>query len=55
MDIVGYLTITRSDISFAVNIVALFMSSPRPTHMIATKRIFRYIKCTMDFGITFSP
>ncbi|XP_021827589.1 uncharacterized protein LOC110768200 [Prunus avium] len=50
-----YLTLTRPDISFAVNTVAQFMSSPRSTHMVAVKRILRYVKGTLDFGLTFQP
>ncbi|BFG29446.1 hypothetical protein CerSpe_157200 [Prunus speciosa] len=49
-----YLTLTRPDISFAVNTVAQFMSSPRSTHMVAVKRILRYVKGTLDFGLSLS-
>ena len=50
-----YLTITRPDISFAVNSVAQFMSQPRTSHLIAAKRILRYVKGTLDHGLFFSP
>lgn len=39
-----YLTLTRPDISFAVNHVAQFMSAPRSAHLVAVKRILRYLK-----------
>jgi hypothetical protein len=35
---------TRPDISFAVGNVARFMSAPNSTHMVAAKRILRYLK-----------
>ncbi|CAL2229116.1 unnamed protein product [Prunus armeniaca] len=50
-----YLTFTRLDISFAINIVAQFMSAPRASHLVAAKRILRYIKGTIDLGLTFTP
>ncbi|CAL8158058.1 unnamed protein product [Prunus armeniaca] len=49
-----YLTLTCPDISFAVNIVAQFMSAPRTPHLVAAKRILRYIKGTIDLGLSFT-
>ncbi|CAL8085814.1 unnamed protein product [Prunus armeniaca] len=57
-EIVGslqYLTLTRPDIAYAVNTVAQFMSSPRAPHLIAAKRILRYVKGTLDHGLVFRP
>ena len=34
-----YLTITRPDLSYAVNLVSQFMTSPRHHHLAAAKRI----------------
>jgi hypothetical protein len=39
-----YLTCTRPDISFAVNMVSRFMEDPKYSHLKAVKRILRYIK-----------
>lgn len=50
-----YLTLTRPDIAFAVNSVAQFMSAPREPHLIAVKRILRYLKGSLDFGIPIRP
>ncbi|XP_021833091.1 uncharacterized protein LOC110772908 [Prunus avium] len=50
-----YLTLTRPDISFAVNTMAQFMSAPRTSHLVAAKRILRYIKGIIDLGLTFTP
>ncbi|CAM8926310.1 unnamed protein product [Rhodiola kirilowii] len=54
-EIVGslqYLTLTRPDLAFAVNTISQFMSAPRTTHLTAAKRILRYVKGTLDFGLT---
>lgn len=50
-----YLTLTRLDISFAVNNVAQYMSNPLSTHMLAVKRILRYVKGTLDLGLLIRP
>jgi hypothetical protein len=43
-----YLSITRPDLSFAINKVSQFMQEPRDTHWIAIKRILCYLKFTSD-------
>jgi hypothetical protein len=43
-----YLTLTRPDISFAVNRVCQFLHSPTDLHMAAVKRILRYIQGILD-------
>ncbi|KAK1570500.1 hypothetical protein Q3G72_002864 [Acer saccharum] len=45
-----YLTLTRPDISFTVSTVAQFLSAPRLPHMVAVKRILRYIKGSIGHG-----
>ncbi|KAD5962053.1 hypothetical protein E3N88_13526 [Mikania micrantha] len=47
-----YLTFTRPDISYAVQQVCMHMHAPRTTHMNALKRILRYIKGTISYGLT---
>ncbi|XP_056697379.1 uncharacterized mitochondrial protein AtMg00810-like [Spinacia oleracea] len=49
-----YLTFTHPDISYAVQHVCLFMHDPREPHLHALKRVLRYIKGTLDFGMHFS-
>ncbi|TQD70684.1 hypothetical protein C1H46_043779 [Malus baccata] len=49
-----YLTWTRPDLSFAVNLVCQFMHSPRISHLQAVKRILRYLKGSLDLGLWFS-
>lgn len=45
---------TRPDISFAVGVVSRFNHNPGKTHWNAVKRIFRHLKGTIDYKITFS-
>ncbi|XP_059668866.1 uncharacterized mitochondrial protein AtMg00810-like [Cornus florida] len=49
-----YLTCTRLDILFTVGLVSWFMERPTITHFKAAKRILRYIKGTLDFGLFYS-
>ncbi|XP_057432268.1 secreted RxLR effector protein 161-like [Lotus japonicus] len=44
---------TRPEISFSVGMVSRFMSEPRHSHQIAAKRILRYLKATLSYGIMF--
>ena len=49
-----YLAIsTRPDIAFPVNKLAQFTSNPKTMHWTAVKRIFRYLKGTRDFALTY--
>ncbi|GKA23918.1 disease resistance CC-NBS-LRR class family protein [Tanacetum coccineum] len=50
-----YLTnCTRPDISFAVNLLARFSSSPTKRHWNGIKHIFRYLRGTTDLGLFYS-
>jgi hypothetical protein len=49
-----YLSLTRPDISFAVNKLSQFMHYPKQTHWTATKRLLRYLKNTIFHGVTIS-
>jgi histone deacetylase 1/2 len=49
-----YLTLTRPDISFAVNKVCQYLHAPTTLHWAAVKRILRYLKHTMKIGLRIS-
>lgn len=46
-----YLTITRPDIAFAVQLLSQFMHSPKTSHMEAAMRVVRYVKQAPKLGI----
>jgi histone deacetylase 1/2 len=50
-----YATLTRPEISFAVNKVCQFLSQPLEEHWKATKRILRYLKGTLHHGLLLRP
>ncbi|GMI93135.1 cysteine-rich RLK (RECEPTOR-like protein kinase) 8 [Hibiscus trionum] len=46
-----YLTASRPDIMFSVCLCARFQASPRESHLVAIKRIFRYLRDTPNLGL----
>ena len=49
-----YLAIsTRPDIAYAVNSLAKFNSKPSKEHWVALKRVLRYLKGTVKYGILY--
>ena len=48
-----YLTLTRPDLIYSVSYLSRFMSKPYSNHMTAAKRILRYVKGTIDYGIKY--
>ncbi|KAD3338662.1 hypothetical protein E3N88_34183 [Mikania micrantha] len=46
-----YLTFTRPDISYAVQQACMHMHAPRTSHLMALKRILRYVKGTISHGL----
>nr|CAN63433.1 hypothetical protein VITISV_033829 [Vitis vinifera] len=49
-----YLTTTRPDIMHVVSLLSRYMHCASEIHFQATKRVIRYVKGTMDYGIKFS-
>jgi hypothetical protein len=49
-----YLSVaTRPDISFSVNLLARNLSKPTKNNWIGVKRIFRYLKGTLNYGLVY--
>ena len=50
-----YLSIcTRPDLAYAVNTLARFSSKPNASHWTAAKRVLRYLRGTVNYGIMFT-
>jgi hypothetical protein len=49
-----YPTNTRPDICFAVNTLSQFLVEPRRVHIVAAKHVMRYLKGTLDFGLSYN-
>ena len=49
-----YLTTSRSDISYSVGVCARYQTNPKESHMIALKRIIKYVKTIADFNVWYS-
>jgi hypothetical protein len=47
------MTCTRPDIAHAVQRLSRYLHDPREAHMIGAKRALRYLKSTLDIGITY--
>jgi hypothetical protein len=48
-----YLTNTRPDICFAVNTLSQFLVEPRHVHLVVAKHVMRYLKGTIDCGLSY--
>ncbi|XP_048491166.1 uncharacterized mitochondrial protein AtMg00810-like [Beta vulgaris subsp. vulgaris] len=48
-----YLTLSRPDIAYAVSVISRFMQKPMKRHLEAVRRILRYVKGTIDYGILY--
>jgi hypothetical protein len=48
-----YLMNTRPDICFFVNTLSQFLVEPRHVHLVAAKHVMRYLKGTIDFGLSY--
>ena len=49
-----YLTTSRSDIAFSVGVCARYQATPKESHLIAVKRIIRYINGAPNYGLWYS-
>ena len=49
-----YLTTSRPDISYSVGMCARYQANPKESHMIALKRIIKYVKTTVEFDVWYN-
>ncbi|GJZ26329.1 hypothetical protein Tco_0570582 [Tanacetum coccineum] len=49
-----YLTANRHDIQFSTCLCARYQANPKESHLVAVKRIFRYLKGTPNLGLWYS-
>jgi hypothetical protein len=49
-----YLTNTRLDICFYVNTLSQYLVEPKRVHLVATKHLMRYLKCTLEYGLYYT-
>ena len=48
-----YRTMTRSGITFAVRVVSRYMQKPKKPHLEVVRRILKYVKVTLDYGLLY--
>jgi len=46
-----YLTATRPNIMYYMSLISRYMKNPTEMHLLAAKRILRYLQETRDFGL----
>ncbi|XP_050125167.1 secreted RxLR effector protein 161-like [Malus sylvestris] len=46
-----YLTATRLDLMFTISLISRYMEHPTESHLFEAKRILRYVKGTVGFGV----
>jgi hypothetical protein len=51
IDSLLYITTTCPDIMHDVGLVGRYQATPKQIHLLVVKRIFRYLKGTMDYGL----
>ena len=49
-----YLTCSRPDILYGVGLISHYMEAPTCLHMKTAKRILRYVKGTLNYGLFYS-
>jgi len=48
-----YLCRKRPDLAFSVGLISRYMENPKVSHLLATKRIMRYVKGTLNCRVLF--
>ena len=49
-----YLTSSRPNISYSVGVCARYQANPKESNMTTLKRIIKYVKTTVDFGVWYT-
>ncbi|KAM1936926.1 hypothetical protein ACFX15_014142 [Malus domestica] len=49
-----YLTITRPNIVYGIGLMSWYMETPKESHWLAAKRILRYIRGTLNYGLFYN-
>ena len=49
-----YLTNTKPNICFVVNTLSQFLVEPRRVHLVVAKHVMRYLKSTLNFGLSYN-
>ena len=49
-----YLTNTRPNICFVVNTLSQYLVEPRHVHLVGAKHVMRYLKGTIDYGLSYT-
>ena len=49
-----YLTASKPNISYSVGVCARYQANPKESHMIALKRIIKYVKTNANFDVWYS-
>ena len=50
----NYLTTTRLDISYSINILSQLMAKPLESHWMTAKKVLCYLKGTINFGLMYT-
>jgi hypothetical protein len=54
-NVLQYLTFSRPDIAYVVQQVCLHMHTPQEPHLTTLKRILRYLRGSLDYGLLLRP
>ncbi|KAL9819356.1 putative RNA-directed DNA polymerase [Arabidopsis thaliana] len=49
-----YLTATRPDLCLSVGLCARYQSNPKASHLLAVKRIIKYVSGTINYGLNYT-
>ena len=53
--VIWYVSWTRPDLAYAVSKLCKYMHNPGQTHIVALKRLLRYVNATASYGLKYAP